>query len=91
MILSVTDDGRQLDLDEIRSGPTPRGRELAVRVADAVLRLMGGRATAELQRRGHVLEERTGISGDVQSIHVLEDGTLLGAADRRRGGQALGY
>ncbi|MCL7970800.1 MAG: gamma-glutamyltransferase [marine benthic group bacterium] len=45
----------------------------------------------ELQRRGHVLEERTGISGDVQSIHVLEDGTLLGAADRRRGGQALGY
>ena len=45
----------------------------------------------ELQRRGHVLEERTDISGDVQSIHVREDGTLLGAADRRRGGQALGY
>jgi nitrogen-specific signal transduction histidine kinase len=52
VILSVTDDGRPLDLDEIRSGLTPRGRELAVRVADAVLRLMGGRASAELQRRG---------------------------------------
>jgi nitrogen-specific signal transduction histidine kinase len=52
VILSVTDDGRPLDLDEIRCGPTPTGRELTFRVADAVLRLMGGRATAELQRRG---------------------------------------
>jgi len=46
---------------------------------------------AELQRRGHVLEERGGISGDVQSIQVRDDGTLLGASDRRRGGRALGY
>jgi nitrogen-specific signal transduction histidine kinase len=52
VILSVIDSGRQLDLDEIRSGAAPRGRELAVRVADAVLRLMGGRAAAELLRRG---------------------------------------
>ncbi len=52
VILSVSDDGRQVDLDEIRRGSTPRGRELAIRVADAVLRLMGGRASAELQRRG---------------------------------------
>jgi nitrogen-specific signal transduction histidine kinase len=52
VILSVIDDGRQLDLDEIRHGSMPRGRALAVRVADAVLRLMGGRAAAELQRRG---------------------------------------
>jgi nitrogen-specific signal transduction histidine kinase len=52
VILSVIDSGRQVDLDEIRWGLTPRGRELAVRVADAVLRLMGGRAAAELQRRG---------------------------------------
>ena len=52
VILSVIDDGRQVDLDEIRCGSTPRGRELAVRVADAVLRLMGGRAAAELRRRG---------------------------------------
>ena len=52
VILSVIDDGRQVDLDEIRSGSTPRGRELAIRVADTVLRLMGGRAAAELRRRG---------------------------------------
>ena len=52
VILSVVDDGRQLDLPEIRRGPTPRGRELAVRVADRVLRLMGGRAAAALRRRG---------------------------------------
>lgn len=52
VILSVSDDGRQVDPDEIRCGSTPRGRELAIRVADAVLRLMGGRASAELQRRG---------------------------------------
>ena len=56
VILSVSDDGRQVDLDEIRSGSTPRGRELAIRVADAVLRLMGGRASAELQRRGTRIE-----------------------------------
>lgn len=52
VILSVSDNGRQVDLGEIRRGSTPRGRELAIRVADAVLRLMGGRASAELQPRG---------------------------------------
>jgi gamma-glutamyltranspeptidase/glutathione hydrolase len=46
---------------------------------------------AELRRRGHVLEERAGTSGDVQSIQVRDDGTLLGASDRRRGGRALGF
>ncbi len=43
----------------------------------------------ELERRGHALVERSGISGDVESIHILDDGTRLGAADPRRGGQAL--
>jgi len=38
-----------------------------------------------------VLEERGGISGDVQSIEVRDDGVLLGASDRRRGGSAVGY
>jgi len=50
---------------------------------------------AELQRRGHVMEERGGVSGDVsgdvQSIQIKDDGTLLGASDRRRGGRALGF
>ena len=52
VILSVIDSGRQIDLDELRWGSAPSGRELAVRIADAVLRLMGGRASAELERRG---------------------------------------
>ncbi|MEN8144036.1 MAG: gamma-glutamyltransferase [Gemmatimonadota bacterium] len=45
----------------------------------------------ELRSRGHNLRERTGISGDVMTIHVRPDGTLVGAADRRRDGKALGY
>jgi gamma-glutamyltranspeptidase/glutathione hydrolase len=45
---------------------------------------------AELERRGHLLEERTEYSGDVQSIQ-LNDGTRLGASDHRRGGRALGF
>jgi gamma-glutamyltranspeptidase/glutathione hydrolase len=56
------------------------------------------RATvAELERRGHAVAERKdrsgnqGVSGDVQSIHIGPDGTLYGAADRRRDGRALGY
>ena len=52
VIVSVTDDGSPLELDQARSGLMPGGRELAIRVAEAVLRLMGGRATAELRRRG---------------------------------------
>jgi C4-dicarboxylate-specific signal transduction histidine kinase len=56
VILSVIDNGPQVDLDELRSGPTPRGRDLAIRVADSVLRRMGGRAAAELQRRGNRID-----------------------------------
>ena len=56
VILSVSDSGRPLEFDEIQSGAMPRGRELTVRVADAVLRLMGGRATVEPQRRGNRIE-----------------------------------
>ncbi len=44
-----------------------------------------------LRSRGHNLRERDGISGDVMTIHVRPDGTLVGAADRRRDGKALGY
>ncbi len=44
----------------------------------------------ELRRRGHDVRERGGFSGDVQSIRLTPDGRLLGAADPRRGGTALG-
>ncbi len=44
-----------------------------------------------LRSRGHNVRERDGISGDVMTIHVRPDGTLVGAADRRRDGKALGY
>ncbi len=45
---------------------------------------------ARLRTLGHQVEERDGFQGDVQSIMVLRDGTLIGAADPRRGGAAVG-
>ncbi len=45
----------------------------------------------ELEQKGHTLEERSGFSGDVQSIYVAPDGVRYGAADPRGGGRALGY
>jgi gamma-glutamyltranspeptidase/glutathione hydrolase len=43
-----------------------------------------------LQALGHTLEERSGMSGDVQMI-VVEDSVLTAWSDPRRGGAALGY
>ena len=45
---------------------------------------------AELESRGHEMIEEDGFSGDVESIFIAPDGTLVGAADPRRGGSALG-
>jgi gamma-glutamyltranspeptidase/glutathione hydrolase len=45
---------------------------------------------AALRAMGHAVAERDGYQGDVQSIVVLPDGTLTGAADPRRGGAAVG-
>lgn len=50
--IEFLDDGPPLDLPAVRRGPPPRGRELAVRVGDAVLRRMGGRVRAEARARG---------------------------------------
>ncbi|MDT8368802.1 MAG: gamma-glutamyltransferase [Longimicrobiales bacterium] len=44
-----------------------------------------------LRQRGHTVVERGGVSGDVQAIRVLADGTLEGQSDPRRGGRAIGY
>ena len=56
---------------------------------------------AALEAMGHAVAERTagppgayvsgGVSGDVQAIRVLPDGTLHGYSDPRRGGTALGF
>ena len=46
---------------------------------------------SDLEARGHTLLERGGISGDVQAIMVMPDGTLEAAADPRRGGAAAGW
>ncbi len=43
-----------------------------------------------LRALGHTVDERGGISGDVQAIMVLPDGTLAAHSDPRRGGVALG-
>jgi gamma-glutamyltranspeptidase / glutathione hydrolase len=44
----------------------------------------------ELRRRGHTVEQRPGYQGDVQSIMRRPDGSLVGVADPRRGGAAVG-
>ena len=46
---------------------------------------------SDLEARGHTLSERGDISGDVQAIMVMPDGTLEAAADPRRGGAAVGW
>jgi len=47
---------------------------------------------ALLRARGHELDVRNGYWGDAHAIAVSQrEGLLLGAADPRRGGKALGY
>ena len=46
---------------------------------------------AALEARGHTMVERSGVSGDVQAIIVMPDGTLQAASDPRRGGTAVGW
>ncbi len=46
---------------------------------------------SDLEARGHALSERSGVSGDVEAIMVMPDGTLEAAADPRRGGAAVGW
>nr|NIP57254.1 gamma-glutamyltransferase [Gemmatimonadota bacterium]NIR77644.1 gamma-glutamyltransferase [Gemmatimonadota bacterium]NIT86185.1 gamma-glutamyltransferase [Gemmatimonadota bacterium]NIU30009.1 gamma-glutamyltransferase [Gemmatimonadota bacterium]NIU34975.1 gamma-glutamyltransferase [Gemmatimonadota bacterium] len=46
---------------------------------------------ADLEARGHTVLERGGMSGDVQAILILPDGSLAAASDPRRGGTAGGY
>jgi len=45
---------------------------------------------AALRAMGHAVAERGGYQGDTQTIIVLPDGVLSGAADPRRGGAAVG-
>ncbi len=46
---------------------------------------------AGLEALGHKVKEREELSGDVEAIRVLPDGSLEGLADPRRGGTALGF
>jgi gamma-glutamyltranspeptidase/glutathione hydrolase len=46
---------------------------------------------AALRDRGHEVSERPEWSGDVQAVIVDAGGRLLGVADPRRGGTAVGY
>ncbi len=43
---------------------------------------------AAIRALGHTVQERPDYQGDTQSIAVLENGTLVGVADPRRGGAA---
>lgn len=46
---------------------------------------------AALEAMGHRMKLREDLSGDVEAIRALADGSLEGLADPRRGGFALGY
>jgi gamma-glutamyltranspeptidase / glutathione hydrolase len=48
------------------------------------------RTVEQLRWKGHRIEERSGFQGDVQSILIRPDGVLVGVADPRRGGAAVG-
>lgn len=63
VVLSVVDDGRAMDLAEAWKGSTPRGRELAVRIADVVMRRMGGRVRAESRKRGTRIDLWLAVAG----------------------------
>ena len=52
---------------------------------------LGPAVVAALEARGHTIVERSGVSGDVQAIMVMPDGTLQAASDPRRGGTAVGW
>jgi signal transduction histidine kinase len=67
VVLSVLDDGRAMNLEEVWSGSVPRGRELAVRVADVVVRRMGGRVSAESRRRGTRIDLWLPVAGSRSS------------------------
>jgi gamma-glutamyltranspeptidase / glutathione hydrolase len=43
-----------------------------------------------LEGMGHGVERRPGYQGDVTAVHILPGGGLLGVADPRRGGAAVG-
>ena len=45
----------------------------------------------KLRARGHEVRERSGVSGNVESIYIAPDGTRIGGADPRRDSQALGH
>ena len=46
---------------------------------------------SELEAMGHRVRVRDELSGDMEAIQALPDGTLQGMADPRRGGVALGW
>jgi gamma-glutamyltranspeptidase/glutathione hydrolase len=46
---------------------------------------------AQLEALGHNIAERSGSSGNVESIYIAPDGTLIGGADQRGDSKALGY
>jgi gamma-glutamyltranspeptidase/glutathione hydrolase len=87
-IINVVDFG--MDVAESVRAPRIHHQHLP----DRIQYERGGLAPAvvdSLRALGHTVEERSGMSGDVQAIIVLPDGSLTGYADPRRGGLSAGY
>lgn len=82
-----------VDFDMDVGGATAAPRLHHQHLPDTIAYERGGmrpETVAELRARGHALRERSGYQGDTQSIVVLPDGRLAGAADPRSGGAAVG-
>ncbi|HET8657020.1 MAG TPA: gamma-glutamyltransferase [Longimicrobiaceae bacterium] len=87
MIIDVVDWG--MDLRTATAAPRLHHQHLP----DVLFYEHGGlppETVAALRASGQAVEERDGYQGDVQSVAVLPDGTLLGVSDPRRGGYPAG-
>jgi gamma-glutamyltranspeptidase/glutathione hydrolase len=59
--------------------------------AEAALHKDHAPALDELKKMGHTVDPKPARQGDAHTIIISEDGTILGLADKRRGGSAAGY
>lgn len=88
MIINVVDYG----MNVVQAVNAPRVHHQ--HLPDQIFFEQGGLTVAvvtALEARGHKVVERSGVSGDAQSIIIMPDGTLQAASDPRRGGAAVGW
>ena len=88
MIINVVDYG--MNVVQAVNAPRVHHQHLPDQIFFEQGGLRVGVVTA-LEAKGHKVVERSGVSGDAQSIMIMPDGTLQAASDPRRGGAAVGW